>query len=125
MFLGATLGTFEEVVLLVPVMIAGGAILREVGTTNKTHLRDYEQAMTENTAALLRVNPSNYRVIGFAKEVPVAELVTLKVKRPVLVIDDLAAERSWTSRNAACLTSRPCPRASRRGPTSCVSAATS
>ena len=67
-----------------------GSKMVEVGTTNKTHLRDYEGALTENTAALLRVNPSNYRIIGFTKEVPVADLVTLKKKRPdVLVIDDL------------------------------------
>ncbi|MCK5557327.1 MAG: L-seryl-tRNA(Sec) selenium transferase, partial [Candidatus Hydrogenedentes bacterium] len=66
-----------------------GAILVEVGTTNKTHLRDYEQALSENTAAILRVNPSNYRVIGFAQQVPIADLVLLKKKQPVLVIDDL------------------------------------
>ncbi|MCX7015959.1 MAG: L-seryl-tRNA(Sec) selenium transferase [Candidatus Sumerlaeota bacterium] len=66
-----------------------GAILVEVGTTNKTHLRDYEQALNDNTAAILRVNPSNYRVVGFTKEVSIAELVSLKQKRPVLVIDDL------------------------------------
>ena len=66
-----------------------GAVMVEVGTTNKTHLRDYEQAITENTGALLRVNPSNYRVIGFAQDVPVAELVTLKKDRDLLVIDDL------------------------------------
>jgi len=65
------------------------AVLVEVGTTNKTHLRDYEQALTDNTGAAMRVNPSNYRVVGFTEEVPVADLVTLKEKRPVLVIDDL------------------------------------
>jgi len=65
------------------------AVLVEVGTTNKTHLRDYEQALTDNTGAIMRVNPSNYRVVGFTEEVPVADLVTLKQKRPVLVIDDL------------------------------------
>ena len=77
-----------------------GVVLVEVGTTNKTHLRDYEQALTDNTGAAMRVNPSNYRVVGFTEEVPVADLVTLKEKRPVpdapgqfcgapLVIDDL------------------------------------
>jgi len=66
-----------------------GAILVEVGTTNKTHLRDYERALTENTGAILRVNPSNYRVIGFSQQVPLADLVTLKEKQDVLVIDDL------------------------------------
>ncbi len=66
-----------------------GATLVEVGTTNKTHLRDYQAAITENTAAVLRVNPSNYRVIGFSKQVPVTDLATLRDAHPVLVIDDL------------------------------------
>ena len=66
-----------------------GAIMVEIGTTNKTHLHDYERALSENTAAILRVNPSNYRVIGFAGQVPIADLVTLKKKQPVVVIDDL------------------------------------
>jgi L-seryl-tRNA(Ser) seleniumtransferase len=66
-----------------------GAVMVEVGTTNKTHLRDYERAMTEQTAAVLRVNPSNYRIVGFSKSVPVEDLVTLKKKQPVMVIDDL------------------------------------
>ena len=66
-----------------------GAVLVEVGTTNKTHLRDYEQAIGPNTGALLRVNPSNYRVIGFSKEVSIAELAGLRGDRPILVIDDL------------------------------------
>ncbi|MFC1734798.1 L-seryl-tRNA(Sec) selenium transferase [Candidatus Hydrogenedentota bacterium] len=66
-----------------------GARMVEVGTTNKTHLHDYERAITEETGALLRVNPSNYRVIGFSKSVSVAELVSLKKKHDVLVIDDL------------------------------------
>lgn len=66
-----------------------GATLVEVGTTNKTHLRDYEAALSENTGAVLRVNPSNYRVIGFSKQVPVADLVSLKREHSVFVIDDL------------------------------------
>lgn len=66
-----------------------GAVLVEVGTTNKTHMRDYERAINDNTAALMRVNPSNYRVIGFTQDVSTAELVSLKQPRPVLVIDDL------------------------------------
>ena len=66
-----------------------GARLVEVGTTNKTHLRDYAEAITENTGALMRVNPSNYRIVGFSAEVSVAELASLKATHPVLVIDDL------------------------------------
>ncbi len=67
-----------------------GAILKEVGTTNRTHLRDYEGALTENTAAVLKCKTSNYKVVGFTKEVSLAELVSLKKKHPgLLVIDDL------------------------------------
>jgi L-seryl-tRNA(Ser) seleniumtransferase len=67
-----------------------GAVMVEVGTTNKTHLRDYEAALGDRTAALLRVNPSNYRIVGFTKEVPVTDLMKLKAARPdLLVIDDL------------------------------------
>ena len=67
-----------------------GARLVEVGTTNKTHLRDYETAIGEATGAILRVNPSNYRIIGFSKEVPVEDLATLKQDHDdLLVIDDL------------------------------------
>ncbi|MCL5096079.1 MAG: L-seryl-tRNA(Sec) selenium transferase [Candidatus Omnitrophica bacterium] len=66
-----------------------GARMVEVGTTNKTHLRDYEQAITDQTALILRVNPSNYRIIGFSQEVPLADLVSLKKLKPVLVVDDL------------------------------------
>ena len=66
-----------------------GAIMVEVGTTNKTHLHDYERALSENTGIVLRVNPSNYRIIGFCKQVPVADLVSLKKKQPVIVVDDL------------------------------------
>lgn len=66
-----------------------GAILVEVGTTNKTHLRDYEAAIGPNTAALMRVNPSNYRMVGFTSEVEMRDLARLKQKHPLLVIDDL------------------------------------
>ena len=67
-----------------------GATLVEVGTTNKTHLRDYEAAINERTAAVLLVNPSNYRIVGFTKQVPVADVVGLKKQWPHLhVIDDL------------------------------------
>ena len=66
-----------------------GAILVEVGTTNKTHLRDYQNAISEKTGAILRIHPSNYRVMGFTQEVPVAELVSLKQQRELLIIDDL------------------------------------
>lgn len=60
------------------VMEESGALLREVGTTNKTHVRDYEQALNENTAALLRVHTSNYKVVGFTSGVKREEMVALR-----------------------------------------------
>jgi L-seryl-tRNA(Ser) seleniumtransferase len=56
---------------------AAGVVLREVGTTNRTRLSDYACALNERTAALLRVHPSNYRIIGFAESVAIADLVNL------------------------------------------------
>ena len=59
------------------VMAQSGAIMVDLGTTNKTHLSDYEDAINENTAALLKVHTSNFRVVGFTESVSVAELVEL------------------------------------------------
>ncbi len=73
------------------VMAQSGAILHEVGTTNRTHLRDYESAINENTAAIMRVHQSNYRIKGFTKEVPLEELVMLSRKHNLPVIDDLGS----------------------------------
>jgi L-seryl-tRNA(Ser) seleniumtransferase len=73
------------------VMTAAGADLVEVGTTNKTHLRDYADAITEKTAAILRVHPSNYKILGFTAEVPLAEMVELAHARGLVLIDDVGA----------------------------------
>jgi L-seryl-tRNA(Ser) seleniumtransferase len=73
------------------VMLRSGARLREVGTTNRTHARDYEQAISPETALLLKVHPSNYRVIGFTHEVGLAELVEIGRAHKVDVIEDLGA----------------------------------
>jgi L-seryl-tRNA(Ser) seleniumtransferase len=73
------------------VMKTSGAILREVGTTNKTHLRDYEEAIGETTGAILRVHHSNYRIVGFAEEPGIEELVELGRKKSVPVVDDLGS----------------------------------
>ncbi|UCF69888.1 MAG: L-seryl-tRNA(Sec) selenium transferase [candidate division WOR-3 bacterium] len=73
------------------IMAQSGAIMREVGTTNRTHLRDYEGAINELTGALLRVHQSNYRIIGFTKEVSLEELVALGKKHKIPVIDDLGS----------------------------------
>jgi len=73
------------------VMKTSGAILHEVGTTNKTHLRDYEEAVSEATGAILRVHHSNYRIVGFAEEPGIEELAELGRKHRVPVIDDLGS----------------------------------
>lgn len=73
------------------VMANSGAILREVGTTNKTHLKDYENAINENTALLLKVHQSNFRIIGFTKEVPLEEVVELGRKRGIPLMVDLGS----------------------------------
>jgi len=73
------------------VMTQSRAKLVEVGTTNRTHLKDYREAITEKTAALMRVHPSNYRITGFTSEVPLAELAELAHSRGLLLIDDLGA----------------------------------
>ncbi len=73
------------------VMRASGAILREVGATNKTHLFDYENAISSETAMLLKVHTSNYRILGFTKEVSLAEMVPLGKKYNVPVVEDLGS----------------------------------
>lgn len=73
------------------VMAASGAKLVEVGTTNKTHARDYEKAITENTAAILRVHPSNYKILGFTSEVPLNEMVAIAHAHGLPLIDDVGA----------------------------------
>lgn len=73
------------------VMAQSGARLVEVGATNRTHLKDYQEAINENTAAILRVHPSNYRVVGFTSEVALRELAALARSRNVVLLDDLGA----------------------------------
>jgi L-seryl-tRNA(Ser) seleniumtransferase len=73
------------------VMRKSGARLVEVGTTNRTHLRDYEQAVGGGTALLLKVHTSNFRILGFTAEVPLKDLVTLGRSRGVPVMEDLGS----------------------------------
>ena len=73
------------------VMTVSGAILREVGTTNKTRIGDYEAAVCESTAALMRVHTSNYVINGFTQEASLAELVALGRKKNLPVIDDIGS----------------------------------
>lgn len=73
------------------VLRQSGARLVEVGTTNRSYASDYEAAVTPDTAALLRVHTSNFRVVGFTAEATLAELAELARRRGVLLIDDLGS----------------------------------
>ena len=73
------------------VMRQSGARLVEVGTTNRTYLRDYAEAITDDTAALLRVHTSNFRVVGFTAETPLDALAKLASEHGLLLLDDLGS----------------------------------
>ena len=73
------------------VMKRSGAKMVEVGTTNKTHLRDYEEVIGPDTALLLKVHKSNYHLIGFTQDVDTVELATLAHKRGIPVMEDLGS----------------------------------
>jgi L-seryl-tRNA(Ser) seleniumtransferase len=73
------------------VMAKSGAKLVEVGATNRTHLNDYEGAISEETSLLLKVHASNFKMIGFTKEVSAEELVELAGRHKLLVMEDLGS----------------------------------
>jgi L-seryl-tRNA(Ser) seleniumtransferase len=73
------------------IMEQSGAILREVGTTNRTHLADYENAINEKTRLLLRVHPSNFKVTGFTDKPSPEELVTLSRRSGLPLVEDLGS----------------------------------
>jgi len=73
------------------VMKRSGAVLREVGTTNRTRPRDYEEAIGERTAVILKVHTSNFRIVGFTEEVELARLVGLGKERGIPVVNDLGS----------------------------------
>ena len=73
------------------VMAKSGGILKEVGTTNRTHLKDYENAIDADTALMLKVHRSNYSVIGFTAEVSLKEMVALGTKHDLPVMEDLGS----------------------------------
>ncbi|OGK97362.1 MAG: L-seryl-tRNA(Sec) selenium transferase, partial [Candidatus Rokubacteria bacterium RBG_16_73_20] len=73
------------------IMLRSGAVLREVGTTNRTHLRDYAQAIGPDTGLLLKVHTSNYRVVGFTAAVASRELAELGRERGIPVMEDLGS----------------------------------
>lgn len=93
------------------ILEASGARLREVGTTNRTRLADYERAVTEQTAIVMRVHPSNYRVVGFSEEASIHELAALAHRRGVLAVDDLGSG-ALVDFAALDLPDEPCVRAS-------------
>ena len=73
------------------VMAMSGAILREVGCTNRTHLRDYDQAISDSTAAFMKAHKSNYRIIGFTHEVEAEELAKLAHDRGLIALEDMGS----------------------------------
>jgi L-seryl-tRNA(Ser) seleniumtransferase len=73
------------------VMAASGAVLREVGTTNRTHLRDYASAISDQTAMLMRVHTSNFQIVGFTAEVSLENLAALGKERGLPVVEDLGS----------------------------------
>lgn len=73
------------------VMTFSGAKLVEVGTTNRTHLYDYENNINENTGVLLKVHTSNFKILGFTEDVSVEELVELGSKKDIPVIEDIGS----------------------------------
>jgi L-seryl-tRNA(Ser) seleniumtransferase len=73
------------------IMEQSGAVLREVGTTNRTRIADYENAISEKTRLLLRVHPSNFTVSGFTEKPEVAELIALGARRGLPVVEDLGS----------------------------------
>ncbi len=73
------------------VMEKSGARLVEVGATNRTHLRDYENAISEETSLIMKVHTSNYKIIGFTSEVPLVDLVKLGEEHDIPVMEDLGS----------------------------------
>ncbi len=73
------------------IMSLSGANMVEVGTTNRTHMQDYSEALTENTAILLKVHPSNFRILGFSSSVSRSDLASLAREKNLVFIEDLGS----------------------------------
>lgn len=73
------------------VMASSGARLVEIGTTNRTHLKDYEEAITNDTSLIMKVHTSNFKIVGFTTEVELKDLVSLGGKYGISVIEDLGS----------------------------------
>ena len=73
------------------VMTGSGCVLREIGTTNKTRIEDYEAAINDRTGAILRVHPSNFQVVGFSETPALKEIVQVARRHSLPVIDDIGS----------------------------------
>ncbi|MDD4869947.1 MAG: L-seryl-tRNA(Sec) selenium transferase [Kiritimatiellae bacterium] len=71
------------------IMNESGAILREIGTTNKTHPRDYESAISPKTGLLMKAHKSNFNIVGFSEEVDISQIAEIGKKHGITVVDDL------------------------------------
>ena len=94
------------------VMAQSGAILREVGTTNRTRTADYAAAIGDRTAAILRVHPSNFRIEGFTARPDLADLVALAHRFNIPVIEDIGSGWIGELPPPAALRDEPAPRSS-------------
>jgi L-seryl-tRNA(Ser) seleniumtransferase len=81
------------------VMAKSGAVLREVGTTNRTRIADYESTITDRTKLLLRVHRSNFQIVGFTEQPSLEELVALGRKHNIPVMEDLGSGEIFDLRN--------------------------
>ena len=94
------------------VMAQSGAILREVGTTNRTRAADYAAAISDRTAAILRVHPSNFRIEGFTERPTLEELAALARRFNVALIEDIGSGWIGAQPPPPCLGDEPSPRSS-------------
>ncbi|MCP4295830.1 MAG: aminotransferase class V-fold PLP-dependent enzyme, partial [Proteobacteria bacterium] len=73
------------------IITASGARLKEIGTTNRTHLRDYEAAINESTALLLKVHTSNYQILGFTDSANTKDLSVLANRKNLILVEDIGS----------------------------------
>ena len=93
------------------IMVKSGAVLREVGTTNKTKAEDYEKSIEDDTALILRVHQSNYRIVGFTHRPSLEELVTIADKNAIPLVHDIGSGYLFRTQHP-CLQDEPTVEAS-------------